>query len=115
MTVDKSRYKDISFFSNFLYLREVASGFVQTSDNGFGLQAFNDLSVPIPAVAVARPPYIQYFLEFPSGTFNTIGPFEGFVVGNDNNNMYFDGFVNRDITSSVVCKVHWHVYDRAVV
>lgn len=115
MAIAKSKYKDISFFSNFLYLREVASGSVSTSDNGFGFQAFNALTVPIPSIVAARPPYIQYFLEFPSGTFNSIGAGEGFTVGSDANNMYFDGFVNRDSTSLVVCKIHYHIYDRAVV
>lgn len=109
--ITKSKYKNVSFFSGFAYLREVASGYVQTVNNGFGFQEFNS-TVPLPSSVIQRPPYIQYYLEFPLGTFRSIGFGDGCSAGLSGNNMVFEGYINADTVGTQIGRIHYHIYDR---
>lgn len=112
--IDKAKYKDISFYSGFAYLREVATGYAQTTTDAYGYQVFNS-TIPLPAAAVQRPPYIQYYLEFPSGTFSTLGFADGCSAGLDGNNMKFNGYINADGPGTTVGRIHYHIYDRVAL
>ncbi len=112
MSVPVSRYKDISFYSEFSYFRPMVRGSVNSGPDGFGSHIV-DTSVTIPSSITQRPPYIQYFLkDNVTNFFYPLGLSSGsLLVGNDNNTMYFDGFVNF-LPFDRSFSVHYIIYDR---
>lgn len=103
----------VSFYSNYSYLRPIVRGSVTSQDNGFGAQEVNT-TVPIPAAVTQRPAYIQYYFEYPFGTFRPIGQSGDVTVGNDGNIMYFNGF-DSSIPFNAVFRVWYVIYDRKTV
>lgn len=101
-----------SFYSGYSYLRPVVRGNITSSDNGFGAQEVNT-TVSIPSSVIQRPPYIQYYFEYPTGVFRPVGKQGDVIVGNDSNTMYFNGF-DSSIPFDAVFKVHYVIYDRSI-
>lgn len=112
MSVDKTQYKNIEFFTEFSYLRQVGRVVVQTHDNGYGVQAFNS-TVPVPALATSRPALIEYYLEYPAGYLEHISSTSGVQAGTDGNNITVVGFINDDWVGTTTGYVHCIIYDRA--
>jgi hypothetical protein len=102
-----------SFFSGYSYLRPMEKGFVSSVDNGFGAQEVNT-SVVIPNSIKQRPPYVQYYFEYPAGTYRPMGKPGDVAVGNDSNNLYFAGF-DADIPFNAQFWIHYIIYERAVI
>ena len=100
---------NVSFYSGFSYLRPVAKGSVNSKVDGFG--SYMDSVVAIPGFVDNRPPYIQYYLEYPSNTFRIIGGPGDLLCGNDSSNMFFDGYAN-DVPYDAPFKVTYIIYDR---
>lgn len=65
MAIKKNRMKDVAFYSGFSYLREVYTGYFQSSDNGFGTQEV-DGSFTLPASVKDRPPYVEFYITYSS-------------------------------------------------
>lgn len=112
MTVDKSKYSNIEFFSEFSYIRPITRVVISTVDNGFGYQQFAS-TVAIPASVTTRPPLIEYYLEYPSGYFEKLSSTSGVQAGTDGNNITVNGFINDDWNGTAVGYVHCVIYDRA--
>lgn len=101
-----------SFSSDYSYLRPVARGSVSSTDNGFGAQELNS-TVPIPASVLSRPPYIQYYFEYPTGTFRPVGKPGDVIVGHNNTTMYFSGY-DSSIPFDAAFKVHYVIFERKI-
>lgn len=99
-----------SFYSGYAYLRPAVRGSVASTPDGFGAHSVS-ATVAISASIVQRPPYIQYYFEYPTGTFRPVGKPGDVIVGHDSTNMYFDGFDN-DIPFNAPFTVHYVIYDR---
>lgn len=104
--------RDVAFYTGFNYLRPVYWGSVESVDNGFGAQELNSV-VPIPDIVVQRPPYINYYLEYPTGVFRPLGKPGDVSVGNDSDNMYFNGF-DSGLPFDAVFKVHYVIHERRI-
>jgi len=114
MSIDKSKYKDIEFYTGFSYIRPVYHGVITTQNNGHGYQEFNS-TVSIPSIVAQRPPLIEYYVEYPQGHFWHPYSASGVMVGNDTNNIYATGWVNEDHSNTATAWLHYIIYDMAVL
>ena len=113
MSIPVENYKKIAFYSGFLYQREVVEGYVSSYADSFGFSTIDGTTVSIPASVITRPPYIDFYLEYPLGSFRTIAG-EALTVGWDSNTIYFDGFVLSDGSGTAPFRIHYFISDRQV-
>ncbi len=113
MPIPTTRYKDIDFYSGFTYFRQVASGFVDSHFDGFGSSVIDGTTATIPAEVIQRPPYIDFYLEYPIGTFRSLGGEGNLQVGYNSDTIFFDGFLS-DPTFVAPFRVHYFIYDRSI-
>lgn len=111
MGIKRNRIKDIAFYSGFQYERPVVSGYFTSHDNGFGGQVVDGSVFPIPSSVLNRPPFVEFYIEAPAGTFRPPQASDGLQLGFDSANVYADGFDGTDGTFVRVFKVHYNVYD----
>lgn len=110
MAIDKTKYKDIQFYSQFPYIREIAKGVITSTDNGFGGQEVNTTRA-MPAGVTQFPPYVRAYVEYPTNTFAPVQGTDGLRVAWTNTTIYFEGFYNFSPFDAVF-KIHYFVYDR---
>lgn len=111
--INKSSYKDISFFSGFSYLRQVAHFATASHSNGSS-QVVDGTVISLPASVISRPPLVEYYLESPAGSMRKLEDGDGIEVGADSNNIYLNGGWNNGPTYTTSFTIHSIVYDRSV-
>lgn len=114
MTVLRSQIKNIAFYSGFQYERPIVSGTFTSHDNGFGGQVVDGSTFAIPSSVQNLPPYVEFYVEAPTGVFRLPEVSDGLQLGNDSTTVYADGFDNFDPTFVRVFKIHFNIYDTQV-
>ena len=112
MPVPKSQYKNVSFYSGFSYLHPILTGSATAVPftDILGTVYTIDVTIPIPAEVVTRPPYVRFFVNT-QGLISEVEANSNLYVGSDSSNIrIFSDGNNRPFPYTV----YYHIYDRTV-
>lgn len=110
MALNKSKYKDVQFYTEFPHIREAGKGVVTSSTDQYGSHWVNTTR-SMPAAVKEFPAYVRAYVEYPTGTFAPVQGTDGLLVGWTNSTIYFFGFY-KNAPYNEQFRIHYFVYDR---